>query len=101
MTVDLPLLAVLGEQSAEDALPAHPEDLGRHARLRRTLAKQGFSGALRYQCDAPLAGAGVTAGRLGLAELAAALARVRDVGLFPDDPIRAFSAQMESSWTHP
>merc|ERR1719330_632828 len=36
--VDLLGLPVLAEEAAQDALPAHPQDLGGHACLARTLA---------------------------------------------------------------
>ena len=41
MAVDLALLAVLAEESSEDSLSPHPEDLGGHAGLGGTLSLTG------------------------------------------------------------
>merc|ERR1719506_40945 len=41
VVVDLPSLAVLAKQAAQDPLPADPEHLGRHARLSRAAALAG------------------------------------------------------------
>jgi hypothetical protein len=63
MFVDLARLSVLAEQTTENPLATHPEDLGGHAGLRGTLA---------------LTGTGVAALALGCVKLAGACAGVDD-----------------------
>lgn len=69
MLVDLAGLAVLAEETTENAHATEPEDLGGHTGLRGTLA---------------LTGTGVTAETLGGGVLTSAGARVDDGGLDND-----------------
>lgn len=68
--VDLALLTVLAEHAAENALPPHPEDLGRHTSLSCTLA---------------LTGTGVTS--LGLSSIVSTDARAGVDSLGLDDDV--------------
>ena len=66
LLVDLLLLSVLPQQASQHTLAAHPQDLGRHARLASSLA---------------LSGAHVATLTLGIQVLAHARARMHGHGL--------------------
>merc|ERR1719420_1019775 len=79
VVVNLPSLAVLPEEAAKHALPADPEDLGRHASLGRTAALPGARVAPLPARRKILANAGPRVDLHGLANDQAVLDELPDV----------------------
>lgn len=70
--VNLALLSVLGEQSSDDSLSSHPEDLLGHSSVGGTLS---------------LTETGVSAGSLGLSQSSGSGSRVHGVGLSDNETV--------------